>query len=484
MPSYSAPVDEVLFLLRDVFGIDRYGNLSSFAEASPDVIAAILEEGGRFASEVLQPLNRIGDREGCVRRADATVATPAGFKEAYGRYVEGGWPGLTASAEHGGQGLPFVLATAMHEFCCSANMAFSMYPGLSQSAYAALMAHGSEAQKALYGPPLAIGRWTGTMNLTEPHCGTDLGLIRTRAIPREDGSYLLPGRRSSFRRASTTWPRTSSISFWLGSRARRPAPRVISLFIVPRHAVSADGRVGDRNGLSCGALEHKMGIHANPTCVMNYDGASGELLGEANRGLQAMFVMMNEARIGVANQGLAMGEVAYQNAAAYAKDRLQGRALTGAKAPERPADPIIVHPDIRRTLLGIRAVNEAGRALILWTALQADLCKASSDAKTRETAEDHLGLLTPVLKGVLTDLGLAELRRRPAGAGRPWLRGRMGAGAIRARRADRHDLRGCQRHPGASTSLPASCPATGAAPLCGSRPRSAPSSRPRRMTPT
>ena len=406
MPCYSAPVDEVLFLLRDVFGIERLGNLPGFTEASSDVIAAILEEGGRFASEVLQPLNRVGDREGCLRHADATVTTPAGFKEAYGRYVEGGWPGLSASPEHGGQGLPFVLATAMHEFCCSANMAFSLYPGLSQSAYAALMAHGSEAQKALYGPPLAAGRWTGTMNLTEPHCGTDLGLIRTRAVPKEDGSYALHGQKI-FISAGEHDMAENIVHLVLARIEGAPAgTKGLSLFIVPRHSVSAEGSVGARNGLSCGALEHKMGIHANPTCVMNYDGASGELLGEANRGLQAMFVMMNEARIGVANQGLAMGEVAYQNAAAYAKDRLQGRALTGAKAPERPADPIIVHPDIRRTLLGIRAVNEAGRALILWTALQADLLHASSDAKTREAAEDHLGLLTPVLKGVLTDLGL------------------------------------------------------------------------------
>jgi len=408
MPGYKAPVDDVMFLLSDVFHIDRYNNLPGFAEATPDLVEAVLAEAAKFSENVLTPLNRIGDKEGCRRHDDGSVTTPAGFKDAYKQLTAGGWIGIAAPGEFGGQGLPVVLAQAVNEFLCSANMAFAMYPGLTEGAIAALIAHASAEQKALYLPKLVSGEWAGTMNLTEPQCGTDLGLVRCRAAPQGDGSYKITGTKI-FISAGEHDLVENIIHLVLARIEGAPeGTRGLSLFIVPKFLPAAGGGIGARNAVSCGSIEEKMGIHGNSTCVMNYDGATGWLMGEANRGLQAMFTMMNEARLGVGVQGLALSEVAYQNAAAYAKERLAGRALTGAKFPQKPADPIIVHPDVRRMLMGIRAFNEAARALVLWTALKSDIVHRSEDAKERQAADDHMGLMTPVIKGVLTDQGFAN----------------------------------------------------------------------------
>jgi alkylation response protein AidB-like acyl-CoA dehydrogenase len=408
MPSYTAPVDDVLFLLNDVFHIERHNNLPGFADASPDVVAAILSEAGKFCAEVLLPLNSSGDSEGCSRKEDGRVVTPTGFKEAYRQLVEGGWIGLSCPVEYGGQGLPATLTTVVNEFLASTNLAFSMYSGLVQGAVAAIMAHASDELKAKFLPKMVSGEWAGTMNLTEPHCGTDLGLLRTKAVKQADGSYKISGTKIFI--SGGEQDLTSNIIHLVLARIEG-APsgtKGISLFIVPKMLVNADGSLGARNGVSCGSIEHKMGIHGNATCVMNYDNATGYLIGEENRGLNAMFVMMNEARLGVGLQGLALSEIAYQNAAAYAKERLQGRALTGPKFPDKPADPIIVHPDVRRTLLTIRAFNEAARAFVLWASLFGDISHRSSDPKEKQHADDLMGLLTPVLKGVLTDLGFAN----------------------------------------------------------------------------
>ena len=408
MPIYKAPVEDVNFLFNDVFQIDRYNNLPGFSDASPDVRDAIIGEAAKFAEEVLQPLNRVGDLEGCVRHDDGRVTTPKGFSEAFRQYTEGGWLGLSAPAEYGGQGLPVTLTQIMSEFLTSANMAFGMYPGLTKGAMAALLVHGSEEQKKLFVPRMIAGDWTGTMNLTEPHCGTDLGLLRTRAVKQADGSYKITGTKI-FISAGEHDMAENIIHLVLARIEGAPAGvKGISLFVVPKRTINADGSVGGPNGVSCGSIEHKMGIHGNSTCVMNYDDATGWLVGAENKGMAAMFVMMNEARLGVGVQGLAMSEVAYQNAVAYARERLQGRALTGAKDPDKPADPIIVHPYVRRTLLTIRAFNEAARAMVVWTALKGDIAHRSADEKERQAADDHMGLMTPVLKGVLTDSGFAN----------------------------------------------------------------------------
>jgi acyl-CoA dehydrogenase len=405
MPSYKAPLDDVLFLLKDVFHIERYDNLPGFADANIETLAAILGEGAKLCEEVLQPLNRVGDKEGCKRNADGSVTTPKGFKEAYKQMAEGGWIGLSADAAYGGQGLPHTVDAAMSEFISAANMAFGMYPGLSKGAYRALAIHGSDEQKKKYLPKLVSGEWSGTMNLTEPQCGTDLGLIRAKAVPQKDGSYKISGTKI-FISAGEHDLAKNIVHLVLARIEGAPeGVKGISLFVTPKLKINADGTVGGPNGVTCGSIEEKMGIHGNSTCVINYDEATGWLVGEANRGLNAMFVMMNEARLGVGIQGLALSEVAYQNAAQYAKDRLQGRAISGVKAPDKPADPIIVHPDIRRMLMTMRAFNEAARALMLWTALKGDVALQSGDEKTRQAADDHMGLLTPVIKGVFTDKG-------------------------------------------------------------------------------
>ena len=408
MPTYKAPVDDVMFLLSDVFHIDRYNNLPGFADATPDLFEAVLAEAAKFCEGVLTPLNRVGDKEGCRRHADGTVTTPTGFKDAYRRLTEGGWMGASAPAEFGGQGLPMVLIQSVSEFLCSANMAFAMYPGLTLGAAAAITAHGTPEQKALYLPKLISGQWTGTMNLTEPQCGTDLGLVRTRATPQTDGTYKITGTKI-FISAGEHDLAENIVHLVLARIEGAPeGTKGISLFIVPKFLPTNDGAAGARNAVSCGSIEEKMGIHANSTCVMNFDGATGWLIAEPNRGLNAMFVMMNEARLGVGVQGLALSEVAYQNAVAYAKERLAGRALTGAKFKDKPADPIIVQPDVRRMLMTMRAFNEAARALVLWTALRSDVAHRSGNAKERQAADDHMGLMTPVIKGVLTDQGFAN----------------------------------------------------------------------------
>jgi len=405
MPRYQAPVDEVLFLLSHVLPLAEHKDLPGFSDLSPDMIEAIVREGAKVCEDFFQPVNYSGDRQGCQRLPDGRVVTPEGFKAAYDAYRKGGWIGLSAPEAYGGQGLPNTLNHVMGEFTASANVALSMYGGLTQGAFAALLQHGSAEQKALYIPPMIEGRWTGTMNLTEPHCGTDLGLIKTKAIAIEDGSYAITGQKI-FISAGEHDLSENIIHLVLARLSDAPqGTRGISLFLVPKFLVNDDGSLGARNHVNCGAIEHKMGIHGNATCVMNYEGAKGFLVGEVNRGLQAMFVMMNEARLGVAIQGLAQSEVAYQNAAVYAKERLQGRALSGVSAPDKPADPIIVHPDIRRMLMDIRSFNEAARALVIWAAQQGDIAHRSPDSKAVQRAEDLQGLLTPVLKGVLTDIG-------------------------------------------------------------------------------
>jgi acyl-CoA dehydrogenase len=408
MPSYKAPVDDVQFLLNDVFHLERYGNMPGFADASPDVLAAILQEAGKFAEEVLTPLNRVGDLEGCKRHDDGSVTTPTGFKEAYRQYADGGWMGVSVPEEYGGQGLPGTFTVMINELLGSANVAFSMYPGLTQGAIAALLHHGTPEQKKLYLPPMTAGKWTGTMNLTEPHCGTDLGLSRAKAVKQGDGSYKITGTKI-FISSGEHDLAENIIHLVLARTEGAPAGiKGLTLFIVPKVLVNADGSLGGRNGVTCGSIEHKMGIHGNSTAVLNYDGAVGWIIGAENRGINAMFTMMNEARLGVAVQGLAISEVAYQNAVIYAKERLQGRSISGVKAPEKAADPIIVHPDVRRMLMTIKSLNEASRALVLWTALKADVAHRSDDEKARQAADDHMGLLTPVLKGVLTDNGLTN----------------------------------------------------------------------------
>jgi alkylation response protein AidB-like acyl-CoA dehydrogenase len=408
MPTYKAPVADTLFLLNDVFDYSKYANAPVFSEAPIDVVEAVLSQGATFVEEVIQPLNRVGDIEGCKRHDDGSVTTPKGFKDAYKALVEGGWVGLAGQPAFGGQGLPHFLAVLFGEYENSANLAFSMYPGLTRGAVAALTVHGSDELKERYLPKMTTGEWTGTMNLTEPQCGTDLGMIKTKAVPQADGSYAITGQKI-FISAGEHDLADNIIHLVLARIDGAPAGvKGISLFLVPKLLLDADGKIGKRNGVTCGSIEHKMGIHGNSTAVLNYDGAIGWLVGEEHRGLPAMFVMMNGARLGVAVQGLSISEVAYQNAAAYAKERRQGRSLKGPAEPEKPADILLVHPDVRCMLLEIRAFNEAARALMVWIALSQDEAIHGPDEKTRQAADDRLGLMTPVLKGVFTDLGFAN----------------------------------------------------------------------------
>lgn len=405
MPRFDAPVRDMQFIFHDLLELQKYSNLPGFEEATPDLIDAVLEESGKFAKDVLFPLNKIGDEQGCVRGADASVKTPDGFKQAYDQFVENGWPLLNKTPEFGGQGLPYVLGMATSEITSSANMAFGMYPGLTSGAYEALIAGGSEEQRQMYGPKMASGEWAGTMNLTEPQCGTDLGLIKTKAVPQADGSYKITGQKIWI--SGGEQDLTDNIIHLVLARIEGGPEGIkgISLFVVPKFIVGEDGSIGDRNSLSCGGLEEKMGIHGNATCVMNYDGATGWLVGEEHKGMRTMFVMMNEARLGVGVQGLSQAEIAYQNAVDFSNDRLQSRSLAGPAEPDKPADPIIVHPDVRRMLMDQKAFIEGARAFAYWTALFGDLHHKSPDEKVREAADDYMALLTPVIKAFLTDRG-------------------------------------------------------------------------------
>jgi alkylation response protein AidB-like acyl-CoA dehydrogenase len=407
MPQYNPPLRDMQFVLHEVLKVtDDYKHLPQHAEVDADTINAVLEEAGKFAAEVTFPLNISGDAEGCtLDKTTHEVTTPKGFKEAYAKYIEGGWASLSADAAYGGQGLPFALNLCLYEMLNSANQAWTMYPGLSHGAYEALHAHGSEAQKALYLPKLTSGEWTGTMCLTEPHCGTDLGLLRTRAEPQPDGSYALTGNKIFI--SAGEHDMAANIVHLVLARLpdAPPGSKGISLFLVPKFNVSSDGALGSRNGIYCGGLEHKMGIHGNSTCQMVLDGAIGTLVGAPHKGLAAMFVMMNAARLGVGNQSLGLTEVAYQNALAYAKDRLQMRSLSGTKAKDKPADPIIVHPDVRKMLLTAKAYAEGGRALVMFCTVLIDKEIHHPDEKVRKDSAEMVALLTPIVKAFLTDNG-------------------------------------------------------------------------------
>lgn len=407
MGQYIAPLRDMQFVLHELLHVaDELKVLPKHADIDADIINQVLEEGGKFTSEVLFPLNHSGDREGCkLDTSTHEVTPPKGFKAAYEQYVAAGWPSLTCDPEYGGQGLPMVLQNSFYEMLNSSNQAWTMYPGLSHGAYECLYAHGTEQQKALYLPKLVSGEWTGTMCLTEAQCGTDLGLLRSKAEPQADGSYKITGSKI-FISAGEHDMAANILHLVLARLPDAPeGTKGISLFIVPKFLPNADGKLGARNPIFCGALEEKMGIHGNATCQMNIDGATGWLIGEPNKGLNAMFVMMNAARLGVGMQSLGLTEVAYQNALVYAKDRLQMRSLTGPKATDKPADPIIVHPDVRRMLLTAKAYAEGGRAFSSYVALQIDKELNHPDEAVRAEAVDEVALLTPIIKAFLTDNG-------------------------------------------------------------------------------
>ena len=399
MPIYNAPTKDIQFVLHDLLKVSEQ-NIPGFEDLDRDFTSAVVEEAGKVASEVLHPLNVVGDTEGCVME-NGVVRTPTGFKEAFQQMKDGGWTAMDCDPEYGGQGLPYVMHTAAQEPFVSANMAFNMYQGLTHGAYSAIYAHGSEEQKQTYLPKLTTCEWTGTMNLTEPHCGTDLGLMRTKAVPNDDGSYKISGQKI-FISAGEHDMAENIIHLVLAKIQGGPEGiKGVSLFIVPKFMVNDDGSLGARNGVACGKIEEKMGIHGNSTCVMNYDEATGFLIGEEHKGMRAMFTMMNEARLGVGLQGYAQAESAYQNAVAYANDRLQGRDVTGAKNPDGPADPLIVHPDIRRNLMDQKSFVEGARAFTYWGAYLIDRAHKNQDAD----ADGLISLMTPVIKGFLTDKG-------------------------------------------------------------------------------
>lgn len=406
MPIFNAPLDDIRFVLHELLNAESLTELPGYEEATRDLVDPVLEEGAKICQDVLFPINQSGDHEGC-KFDNGEVTTPKGFKEAYNTFIEGGWTGVSADPDYGGMGLPMLVNTVMQELICAANFSFGMYPGLSQGAYEALHIFGSDEQKQTYLPKLVDGTWSGTMNLTEPHCGTDLGLIRTKAVPDGSGDgYHITGQKIYI--SAGEHDLTENIIHLVLARLPDAPEGVkgISLFVVPKYFVNEDGSVGDRNeGVTCGSIEHKMGIKASATCVMNFEDAWGQLVGEPHKGLKAMFTMMNAARLGVAMQGLGIAEVAHQNAVFYAKDRLQMRSLTGAKEPDKPADPIIVHPDVRKMLLTGKAFTEGARALSYWAAMAHDISKAHPDEAKRQEADDLVALLTPVLKAYLTDMG-------------------------------------------------------------------------------
>jgi len=407
MPVYNPPLRDMQFVLHEVLQVSpALAQLPPHADTDPETMNAVLEEAGKFAAEVAFPLNRVGDEQGCtLDKTTHAVKTPDGFKAAYEQYVQGGWPALSCDPQYGGQGLPFVINNFLYEMLNSANQAWTMYPGLSHGAYECLHAHGTPEQKALYLPRLTSGEWTGTMCLTEPHCGTDLGLLRTKAEPQADGSYKLTGNKI-FISAGEHDLAANIVHLVLARLPDAPAgSKGISLFVVPKFKVNADASIGERNSIYCGGLEHKMGIHGNATCQMVLEGAVGHLVGQPHKGLAAMFVMMNAARLGVGNQSLGLTEVAFQNALAYAKDRIQMRSLSGPKAKDKPADPIIVHPDVRKMLMTAKAYAEGGRALSTYCALLLDQELHHPDEKVRKDAAEVLALLTPIVKAFLTDNG-------------------------------------------------------------------------------
>jgi len=399
MPSYTAPTKDMQYILHDVLNVSG-SDIPGYEDLERDFTSAILEEAGKLASNVLHPLNVVGDTEGC-RMENGVVYTPTGFKDAFEQLKEGGWPGIDMPEEYGGQNMPYIVGTAVGEFFSAANQAFTMYQGLTHGAASAILAHGTDAQKDAYLPKMVSCEWTGTMNLTEPHCGTDLGMMRTKAEPQEDGSYKVTGQKI-FISAGEHDMADNIIHLVLAKIPGGPEGiKGVSLFIVPKFVINEDGSLGARNGVSCGKIEEKMGIHGNSTCVMNYDEATGYLLGAEHKGMRAMFTMMNEARLGVGMQGVAQAEAAFQNALEYAKDRLQGRDVTGVKNPDGPADPLIVHPDIRRNLMDQKSFAEGARAFLLWGASMIDAAHRKGDAD----ADGLVSLLTPVIKGFLTDKG-------------------------------------------------------------------------------
>jgi butyryl-CoA dehydrogenase len=407
MGQYIAPIRDMQFVLHEMLDVaSELKQMPAHAEIDADIINQVLEEGGKFTSEVLFPLNHSGDREGCtLDKTTHEVKTPTGFKAAYDKYVEGGWAALPCDPNYGGQGLPLIINNSFYEMLNSANQAWTMYPGLSHGAYECIHEHGTDEQKKLYLPKLVSGEWTGTMCLTEPHCGTDLGMLRSKAEPQADGSYKISGGKI-FISAGEHDMAANIIHLVLARLPDAPAgTKGISLFIVPKYMPGADGSIGARNPIFCGAIEEKMGIHGNSTCQLNLDQATGWLIGQPNKGLNAMFVMMNAARLGVGMQSLGLTEIAYQNAVVYAKDRLQMRSLSGVKAPDKPADPIIVHPDVRRMLLTAKAYAEGGRAFSSYVALQIDKELNHPDEEVRKDAADQVALLTPIIKSFLTDNG-------------------------------------------------------------------------------